>query len=526
MYLRLAVAFLISFIIPLENNYAQISKICGTNASQFETIRTRLIQNKKYVKEHKDIANSRSAVTYVPIKFHVVGEDDGSGRIDLNKVMDQLCTLNETFLEFDLQFYIYEGLNLVDNTAIFEDSRNSKGNLAMQVARDRNALNIWIVNDANVSGNSIVDTTNTALTLGYYDPTFDWVVVNDNFVKLGGYTLPHELGHYFSLLHPFHGWGDGGAPPYDESYEGKPAPILAPYSGNNSDRILTEYANGSNCEVAGDMICDTPADYLYYTSINHNACQYDRPMLDPRGERLSPDPTLIMGYFLDNCMDRFTPQQVNLMKADLQTNRRRALRANTPPTTNVITVKPTLTDPIDRKVTANYNKVQLMWAATSNATSYIVEVDRVPSFNDNSIRLLTNTNSIVIEDLLEPGRNYFWRVKPYNAGYTCAAASSTERFKTGLSTAVQTISAINNWNLSPNPVSVKGNLYTTVEASTSFEADLKIYSLTGKVVYQITKRFTIGTTQIAIPTELLSAGIYMIQLTNEKGINNKKLIVQ
>jgi len=509
-------------MLSIESNYAQLSKVCGTSASEFETIRTRLIQNKKYLKDNQNIARSRSAVTYVPVKFHLVGEDDGSGRIDVTKVFDQLCILNETFEEFELQFYIKDGFNEVNNSGIFGTASSGRESLDMQFERDRQAINVWIIEDATPP-NTILE----GRVLGYYEPTFDWVVVDKDFVNGDGYTLLHELGHYFSLLHPFHGWGDEGAPPYDETFEGKPAPMYAPDPINfNRDRILTENADGSNCEIAGDMICDTPAEYLYFTELDNTRCRYSRTMLDPKGVQINPDASLIMGYFLENCVNRFTPDQAALMKADLQTNRRNGLRANTPPTINDIIVRPTLTDPIDQKVTANFNKVQLSWNPTPNATSYMIEVDRVPSFNDGSVRLLTNSTSTTIDDLLLPDRNYFWRVTPFNAGFTCASPSSTERFRTGLSTAVQSISAIDNWNITPNPVQVNGDLYTSIKASTPFEADLKIYSLTGKVIYQVSKQFAVGNTQVAIPTDQLSPGIYMIQLNNDKGVNNKKLIVQ
>lgn len=521
MYLRLAIILLISFFLSIQSNYAQLSKICGTSAGEFDIVRHRLIQNKAYLKENTGIASSRNAVTYVPIKFHLVGENDGSGRIEINRVLDQLCTLNETFEEFELQFYLKDGINEVNNSGIFGTVSTGRESLDMQFERDRQAVNVWILDDATPS-----NTTLDGRVLGYYEPSLDWVVVDKDFVNGEGFTLIHELGHYFSLLHPFHGWGDEGAPPYDETYEGKPAPIYAPDPNFSRDRILTENADGSNCEVAGDMICDTPAEYLYFTALDNTRCRYDKPMLDPKGDLITPDASLIMGYFLEGCVNRFTAEQVALMKADLQTNRRSGLRANTPSTINPITVKPTLTDPIDRKVTASYNKVQLKWAATPNATSYIIEVDRVPSFNDGSIRLSTNNTSIVIEDLLEPGRNYFWRVKPYNAGFTCATASSTERFETGLSTAVSTITSINNWELRPNPVQLNRTLFTTIEANTPFKADLKIYNLTGKVIYQKAEYFSTGKTTIVIPTESLSPGVYIVQLNNEKGINNKKLIVQ
>ena len=520
MYIRLAIIFLFSFL--LSSSYAQISKFCGTTGSEFETIKDRLIQNKKFLKENKDIASSRNSVTtYVPIKFHLVAEDDGSGRIGINRVFDQLCILNETFADYDLQFYMHNGVNEVNNSAIFGTTSSGRESLDMQFERDREALNVWITETPTVN-NSTLDGS----ILGFYDPSLDWVVVSKDHVSGNGFTLIHELGHYFSLLHPFHGWGDEGAPPYDETYEGKPAPFFAPDPNFTRDRILTENADGSNCDVAGDMICDTPAEYLYFSAIDQSRCRYTKAMLDPKGVQIAPDASLIMGYFLEGCISRFTEEQVALMKADLQSNRRRSLRANTPPPINEITGSPTLIDPIAQKETANYNKVLLRWEPTPNATSYLVEVHRTSSFSSSSTRIVTNNTSLLLEDLLTPGRNYFWRVTPYNAGYTCAAPSTTARFRTGLSTAIRSIPAIDKWDITPNPVQLNESLYSTIEASTPFDADLKIYSLTGKIVYQISKQFSVGSSKVAIPTDILSSGIYILQLTNEKGINSKKLIVQ
>ena len=522
MLTRLSITFLFTFLYFLPDTFAQAHSFCGTSSADLEVVRERLIVNKEYLKDHAEITNRRNKVTtYVPIKFHLVGENDGSNRISTVNVLDQLCVLNEVFSSFDFQFFIHEGLNIVDNTDIFDSPGSGRGTLDMQVERDRRALNIWILGDASTSNN-----TSEGIVLGYYDPVFDWVVVNKNFVNGNGYTLIHELGHFFSLLHPFHGWGDEGAPPYDASYEGKPAPLTAPDPGYSRDPILTEYADGSNCEVAGDMICDTPADYLYFTEINHAACRYDRPMLDPRGERLNPDPSLIMGYFLDNCMDHFTEDQVNLMKADLQNNDRSHLRNGNTPSVQPITNNTTLRSPIDRVVTPNYNQVQLNWNATPHATRYFIEVDRVPSFSTSSFTFTTSNTSLVIENLLEPDKNYFWRVRPYNEANTCAASSSAERFRTGLSTSVPTINSVNNWEIYPNPITDQKVLTLTVHATTSFEASLRIMDVSGRTVLaKSSHTFEAGLNQLSLNTVELVAGLYYIQLQNADGILNKKLVI-
>lgn len=109
----------------------------------------------------------------------------------------------------------------------------------------------------------------------------DYVFIADLF------AISHELGHFFGLYHPH------------ETSFGR------------------EYADGSNCDTAGDLLCDTPAE-PDLTFFHNQQCHYtgnDSPIIlvDPQGDRYIPSVTNIMSYIQPKCMKTFTNQQFKKM---------------------------------------------------------------------------------------------------------------------------------------------------------------------------------------------------------------------
>jgi hypothetical protein len=100
-------------------------------------------------------------------------------------------------------------------------------------------------------------------------------IANENNAKIyiKGGCLPHEMGHLFGLLHTFEGSG-------------------------------VENVDGSNCDLVGDLICDTPADpYIEDSQIQWlgDNCEFIFTGTDINGEFYQPDVGNIMSYYGCDC---------------------------------------------------------------------------------------------------------------------------------------------------------------------------------------------------------------------------------
>ena len=503
--------------------YGQSVPRCGTSAKDLDSIQKRLIANKSSLyRKQSTNATSRSRETvFIPLKFHLVGRDNGSARIESSKVFDQMCTLNETFEELGVQFYIKDGFNYVNNTQIFDNGGNSTSlgtQGIMSSIRDDSAVDVFLIRDAQDPTR-----TNVGFTLGVYFGDRDWIVVENTEIQSGGMTLPHEIGHFFSLPHPFRGW-DGE--PYDPAIHGSPAPISAPGRGQNGAAILTELADGSNCETAGDMICDTRADYLYFSQIDNFNCRYRVPLIDPTGDTLDTDEELIMSYFLDRCMNKFTPMQVELMIEDYDSDARTYLKNSDVVTSGSIEEEPaTLVSPSDNITVSTVGLVDLEWESVDGASAYYVEL----YLGTNGSNLI-HTTTVTTADASVPveiGETYRWRIKPINGVNYCAPYSAIRTFRTDMASSIPQVSSVESWTVQPNPISEKTFVTVSILANESFEANIRITDFSGQVVHNSANtNFNVGLNSTRIHLKNLGSGIYIISIETDLGVSHQKLIVQ
>jgi hypothetical protein len=481
---------------------------CGNGGGEWQEILTeRLLQNKQALADNP--VQFRSTV-YVPVRFHMVANSSGQGRVTHGRVLEQLCRLNQDFADMDMQFYI-NGLNdNINNNAIY-NTQYSAG-AVMNLLRDPAALNIWIVNEATPSASG---GGNTGTILGYYSPQRDWVVMRRDQVGASRVTLPHEVGHFFSLAHTHNGWD---STPWSSEI-GNPSPSTSPGG------VPTERQDGSNCNTSGDYICDTPPDYngFGFSGCNYNIAQ------DPNGTFINPDEQLFMSYFL-NCIRNeyyFSPTQQDLMWVDYNRPARAYLRTNFVPNLTEITETPVLTFPINEEFTPGYNTINFQWTAVAGADHYLLEIDRTATFTINpSIFIVSGTNSHTVTNL-EPNRTYYWRIRPYNAYRTCALFTPVATFRTNNMTVNTTdITDLNEWTISPNPVFAQGAMQISLQAARGFDGRFTLYNIAGQVAQQYgMQRINAGNTTFDFPVEGLQPGIYILALDHEEGREVRRVVV-
>ncbi len=484
---------------------------CGNSGGEWDIMLTeRLLQNIQTLRDNPADVEFRNIV-YVPIRFHMVANTNGAGRVTYGQVLDVLCRLNQDFDSLNMQFYIKALNDNINNTAIYQ-TQYSAGTV-MNLLRDNTAMNIWIVDLA--AGSPPGPNDPPGVTLGYYSPQRDWIVIRRDQANLSSTTLPHEVGHFFSLKHTHNGWD---AQPYNPSVHGSPAPSISP--GN----VPTERQDGSNCQTAGDFICDTPPDY---NGLGHTGCNYTA--LDPTGTPINPDEQLFMSYF-DGCVrDQyyFSNTQKNLIAADYNSASRNYLRPNITPNTTQITQAPTLTFPINNEFTPGFNQVNFQWTGVAGADFYLLEIDLASNFTNNPIRIIVpGATSHTVTTLLA-NRTYFWRVRPYNAYRTCAPFTPAAQFRTNnVMVSVPEIEELGEWTVSPNPIGAERRLFIRLNTLQHFNGSLRLHNATGQVVKHVGQQYVpAGESMLEIDLANLPRGLYVLTIEHRQGREQRRIVI-
>lgn len=458
----------------------------------------------EWYKEHRhEFAQSRSDdMLYVPVTVHIIGTDLGTNFFPFDKAIRAVCGMNERFAEANIEFYLMPGdpVRFISNSDWYEHEYSAGADM-IQENNIPGRLNAYVV--ADPAGNC-----------GY--AWHNAIVLGTNCSSENNSTWSHEAGHHLSLPHPFVGWESTN---WDYS---QPAPNFV---GNRQ----VERTDGSNCEDAGDFFCDTPPDYLHdrwQCDDNHESEQVQH---DPNGVAFRSDATLIMGYASDACTSRFTPEQVDAMRANLQTDHESYLQVSElgPGVDDDLAVQ--LVSPIDSHI-VQYNNFDLVWNPIPNATIYVVELFLYPSMSVTQrlvYKTLYNETSLTVNQNLPNNRTLYWRVRAYNEWDVCNPNQNTQvgTLKTRNISATNDLERSVTAELMPNPVAGGLPAVLNISSDETMNAQLQVTDASGRVCVQQDLRIYPGDNRLEIETASLQAGIYIISVQNEKGMLLKRLAV-
>lgn len=499
--MKVLINILVLFLIGISSISAQ--NTCGT--VQDEAFMQRLIKNKAYWNE---TINKGFDTRYVPITFHMVARSDGTGRIGEETIYRTMCLLNQRYETAGVDMYFYiEGLNEINNTGVWQDPFNNGG--LMRSFKSSNSLNIFVVDDIRREDGS------GGTTLGYYTGGGDYVVMRKTAMGDASYTIEHELGHFFTLAHTHRGWEDEGWDPniYPQKIE------FLEIGSSQTQPVLVELVDGSNCEFAADFICDTPADYG--RGFTCNCCVLNDIILDRNCDTLAPMMNNIMSYSGGCDTWEFSPDQIVAIQTSYDAPDRTYLRQGNVDTYTPVADGITYIHPMNAEKVDVYDNVKLEWEAVPNAEFYTVIINSVEH---------TTTNNYFNVTTLTPNKSFnFWGVKAFNKfGGGCAEFQEIY-FDVGdqETSAVSELDYVESVNVFPNPVQATASFNVSLSSAKAFKGDVIIYDLAGKTVYQIQNlNFINGANSHLVPAGNLSSGIHILEVRTTEGSITEKLIIE
>jgi hypothetical protein len=235
----------------------------------------------------------------VRLFFHFIRRSDGSGGQPATQITPMLNLANATYQPQGLVF-VSEGSDEIRNDNLFnfpvsatEDEFFNRLNTVFSTNSRSNAIDVYImgVNAQNFGFN--INLQQFRVNGVAQNIVSKALVMASDAILIS--TFPHEVGHCLGLFHT-----------HEERAFG--AELVR--------------RNG-NCTTAGDLICDTPADFNLDKStvnVDPSSCNYRGNRRDAEGVLYTPDSRNIMSYSLDNCRTTFSAGQATRVTTALQSS--------------------------------------------------------------------------------------------------------------------------------------------------------------------------------------------------------------
>lgn len=500
---------------------------CGTGELDVET-RREAIEIGKRIAAERALSGRGNATTYIPIRFKLIGNTDGTGAASVNNLLNLMNSINVDFAPRDIQFFLDESGGQPWDYIFNDDLFTNHASFTTQLRsfKSTTAVTVYVPNDATPPGGS-----GQGVTLGYYSPTNDYLVFRRQEVDGDASTASHELGHYFSLPHTFQGW-DGC------SWSGTVADcngrqITSPVTITTAPRgglvELVARGAGANCANAGDFFCDTQANYSF--GFSYPTCDYASAVVDRNGEALVPDENNFMSYFQGCNPYEFSDEQAAAMLGDYNSNRRIFLRRTSPGVVDPIVDTASVLSPLDGSTTPFSDAVELSWTPIANAQYYFVQVAERRSFRTSSVvfeEIIADGRTSIVLDDLEAGAEYFFRVRPFSQTSFTSPTSTAVAFTVGTASGVDALpEAATALTVFPNPLPAGQRLQLTATAERDSEVAIDVRDLTGRLVSRSRDRFVAGPNRLNVDLAGASVprGTYLVTVVSDSGTSTRKVVI-
>lgn len=410
--------FLMSTIVLSLKTNAQ-SKICGTPTATKEQLNRTIELRNQYERSLKSArTDTIKGVVYIPVRPHIVRKNDKSGGLPLFDLNNSLAICNKFYMNAGkgIQFYI-AGIepNYIEDSTFYNFNSGKKDSSGKTMEERltaknavKNAVNVYFVGKLTADGKDLA---------GYaYFPTTE--ASSNTCLMLNGQTndnstFAHEFGHYFNLFHTFQSSND--TIPERE--------LVNRLKGEPGKRIP------ANCDVKGDLICDTPSDPFDRKPKLNNCIYADTTLKDANRDIFEPIMGNIMNYFECN-NDSFTPDQyarmgnfgLSLRLNDVNKYFLTGSKAWQPSTVKA----PTLRKPTYKVMRG----VTIIWKDSSdNETGFFVERSTSSEGPFLGVGGTAPNDTVFVDRTVASNQKYFYRIKPSNT--TIGSLSNVDSLVTG-----------------------------------------------------------------------------------------------
>lgn len=232
---------------------------------------------------------------YIRIYVHVIRKQDSTGGQTEDRVHQALAFLDNDYNQHNI-FFIWDCLTDYINNDNYYYPEGVGDSLIFNVNRHNNGIDIYLFPDAlpvHLTGGGLAEGIGATafFVAGNLSPLSPAPPPYVPLVPTS--VMSHEMGHCLNLWHTWEG-------------------------PNNCQ----EFVDGTNCDVCGDLICDSPAEPpggISY-NIDYETCEWTGSAPpDPNGDPYNPDEHIIMTYTHPDCMEYFTLQQAQRMRNSIST---------------------------------------------------------------------------------------------------------------------------------------------------------------------------------------------------------------